>query len=240
MTTEKPDLSSFESTVQSMFSRVRGHIEPGSHRMQRLVPASVLTNIETIPTILVGGTNGKGSTCALLEKAIRDSGFKTALYTSPHLVAPTERIRFDGIPIHRDKFLDAARKSFQDAQQRLPDATFFELVSATAFHLIAENPPDAFICEVGLGGRLDSTNVLSPIISVLTSIGLDHTEWLGDTEDQIAHEKIFISRRNRKIFVGSVSTLAKQGIDQGLAITGGIPVFVTDAQQARLPSGLPS
>ncbi|MEN9827076.1 MAG: hypothetical protein RI953_2821 [Pseudomonadota bacterium] len=240
MTAEKPDLSSFESTVQSMFSRVRGHIEPGAHRMLRLVPQSVFAKLDKIPTILVGGTNGKGSTCALLEKAIRDAGFKTALYTSPHLVSPTERIRINGIPISKSEFLEAARASFLDAQRRLADATFFELVTATALHVIAEASPNAFVCEVGLGGRLDSTNVLSPVISVLTSIGLDHTEWLGDTEEQIAYEKIFISRRNKKTFIGSVSSAARQGINRGLSITGGIPAFVDCDLQPNLPSDISS
>ncbi|MFZ9520451.1 MAG: bifunctional folylpolyglutamate synthase/dihydrofolate synthase [Silvanigrellaceae bacterium] len=207
--------------------------------MLRLVPEEILSKLTNIPTILVGGTNGKGTTCALLEKSIRDAGYSTALYTSPHLVSPTERIRLDGHPISRSDFFETARKVFTDAQANLTDATFFELVTATALHMVANRNPDAFVCEVGLGGRFDSTNVLTPTVSILTSIGLDHTEWLGDTEEKIGFEKIFISRRNRKIFIGNVSVEARQGIERGLEITGGIPQFVTAPERADIPRDIP-
>lgn len=226
MSLEKPDFDSFESTIQALFSRVRGHIEPGSHRMQKLLSSDVFAKLNSIPTILVGGTNGKGTTCALLEKTLRSSGFRTALYTSPHLVEPTERIRLNGKPIERNEFLRFAERSFFAAQQRLPDATFFELMTSLAFECVAENKPDIFVCEVGLGGRLDSTNVLSPTISVLTSVGLDHTEWLGDTEEKIAFEKSFISRRNRPFIVGPVSDAARNGIHKAIALTGAQLRFV--------------
>lgn len=228
MSLEKPDFDSFESTIQALFSRVRGHIEPGSHRMQKLLSSDVFAKLNSIPTILVGGTNGKGTTCALLEKTLRSSGFRTALYTSPHLVEPTERIRLNGKPIDRKTFLRFAERSFFAAQQRLPDATFFELMTSLAFECVAENKPDIFVCEVGLGGRLDSTNVLSPTISVLTSVGLDHTEWLGDTEQKIAFEKSFISRRNRPFIIGSVSDSAREGINKADALIGARLHFAND------------
>lgn len=226
MSSEKPDLASFDSTVAALFSRVRGHIEPGAHRMQTLLGDGILRSLNRIPTILVGGTNGKGSTCALLEKSLRDSGLRTGLYTSPHLVCPTERIRLNGMPISKEYFLQQARLCFDRAQVVLNDATFFELMTALGFAIFAGQKPDVLICEVGLGGRLDSTNVLSPQLSVLTSVGLDHTEWLGDNEESIAFEKALISRRNRPFVVGSVSAAAKSGIDRGLAVTGARPVFV--------------
>ncbi|MEN9528176.1 MAG: hypothetical protein RI932_49, partial [Pseudomonadota bacterium] len=226
MTLDLPDFCSFENTISALFSRVRGHIEPGAHRMQRLVSEETLEQLARIPTILVAGTNGKGTVCALLEQYFRDSGSSTALYTSPHLVSPTERIRLCGIPISEDNFLASARKVFEAAKVRLPDATFFELMTALAFEVIIDAQPDIFVCEVGLGGKLDSTNALSPCVSVLTSVGLDHTEWLGPTETDIAFEKSFVSRRNRAFVVGELSEEARQGLKKALAITGARSVFV--------------
>jgi dihydrofolate synthase/folylpolyglutamate synthase len=116
--------------------------------------------------------------------------------------------------------------SFEAAQGKLPDATFFELMTALAFEAIAASEVEIFICEVGLGGRMDSTNILSPDLSILTSIGLDHTEWLGSTEEKIAFEKSFISRRNRPLIIGPISQSAKMGISSALEITGAKAVFI--------------
>lgn len=226
MSLELPDFHSFDSTVAALFSRVRGHIEPGAHRMQTLMRAETIEILSTIPTILVAGTNGKGTTCALLEQSFRDAGYRTALYTSPHLVSPTERIRLNGNPISKEIFLKSAQLSFDLAKVRLPDATFFELMTAIALTIISQEKIDIFICEVGLGGRLDSTNILNPMTSVLTSIGLDHTEWLGSTEDTIAFEKSFVSRRNRGFVIGEVSEVARRGIEKAIHVTGAAPIFL--------------
>lgn len=233
MTPDRPNLNSFESTVSALFSRVRGHIEPGSHRMQRLLKKETLTQLQTIPTILVGGTNGKGSLCALLEQTIRDSKYKTALYTSPHLISPTERIRINGIPINEYEFVEEARRIFQFAQRSLPDATFFELMTAIAFENFVRTGVDALVCEVGLGGRLDSTNITAPTVSVLTSIGLDHTEWLGNDEESIAREKAFISRRNRPLIVGPVSNSARRGVHSATTVTGAIVHYIDEIGECQ-------
>jgi dihydrofolate synthase/folylpolyglutamate synthase len=225
---DQPDFSSFESTMTALFSRVRGRIEPGSHRMMRLLRRETLERINEIPTCLVAGTNGKGSVCALLEYTFRSSGMKTALYTSPHLVSPTERIRFNGVPVSKERVLQTAQNVFEAAKCQLPDATFFELMTAIAFELTAAECVDVFVCEVGLGGRLDSTNVLSPVLSVLTSIGLDHTEWLGENEEKIGFEKAFIARRNRPFIVGPCSSEAKLGIQKALGVIGADAKFLDD------------
>jgi dihydrofolate synthase/folylpolyglutamate synthase len=237
MTLEKPDFNSFESTIKSLFSRVRGHIEPGAHRMQALLGNRLLNQLEKIPTILVGGTNGKGTTCAVLEKTFRSINYKTALYTSPHLVSPTERIRINGIPVSQEEFLEYSRRVYESARHQLPDATFFELMTGIALEIFARSEPEVLVCEVGLGGRLDSTNVLAPNVSVITSIGLDHTEWLGSTETQIGFEKGFISRRNRPLVLGHVSPEALSGIQQALRITGGrivTPDSILSVHQAEI------
>lgn len=135
----------------------------------------------------VAGTNGKGSTCSLVERVLREAGFRTGLFTSPHLVDFRERIRVSG------RWADEAWLFRQlERIQSLPegkDRTFFEVVTALGFLYFAEQGVEWAVVEVGLGGRLDTTNVLQPAMSVITSIGLDHTEILGDTIEQIAEEK---------------------------------------------------
>ena len=231
MTLELPDFNSFDSTVAALFSRVRGHIEPGAHRLLRLLPPESLLTLYQIPSILVSGTNGKGTTCALLEQCFRDSGYHTALYTSPHIVSPTERIRLNGMPIAEELFLKTVRKIFDYAKSRLNDATFFELMTAIAFEIFTQIKPDILVCEVGLGGRLDSTNILNPLVSILTSVGLDHTEWLVNTDEKIAYEKAFISRRNRPFIIAPVSKSAKIGIQKALCTTGALPLWVECTQE---------
>jgi dihydrofolate synthase/folylpolyglutamate synthase len=139
------------------------------------------------PAVHVAGTNGKGSVCALVERVLRAAGRRTGLYTSPHLVDFRERIRVDG------RWADADRLSSQLARiASLPagdDRTFFEVATALAFEHFAHAAVDWAVVEVGLGGRLDTTNVLTPAVCAITSIGLDHAEILGDSHTAIAGEK---------------------------------------------------
>ncbi|MDI6738954.1 MAG: folylpolyglutamate synthase/dihydrofolate synthase family protein, partial [Candidatus Edwardsbacteria bacterium] len=165
--------------------------------------------------ILVAGTKGKGSTAALIESALRAQGFKTGLYTSPHLISFCERIRFGGKNIlERDfaqrlewlqPFLEQRRK--EPARSKAQNTTVFEILTALAFLYFQEMAADWAVLEAGLGGRLDCTNVANPRVSVLTSISLDHTEVLGDTIAKIAAEKAGIIRQD-----GLVVT-APQGSD---------------------------
>ncbi len=142
-----------------------------------------------VPFIHVAGTNGKGSVCALLDSACRAAGLRTGLYTSPHLVHFRERIRVDGAPvsdIHLALLLTALHESVS-GQANAP--TFFELATVTALAHFAEQQVHVAILETGMGGRLDATNVVTPKVSVLTPIGLDHQQWLGDSLEAIAAEK---------------------------------------------------
>jgi len=142
---------------------------------------------DSFPAIHVGGTNGKGSVCAMLAEVLRSAGLRVGLYTSPHLVAPTERIQVDGNPIPDEDFGRAVGAA-QAAETE--EASYFELLTGAAFHYFRERRLDAAVVEVGLGGRLDATNVLDrPLLTVLTSIGLDHTDFLGDSTASIAGEK---------------------------------------------------
>src|SRR4029077_10615863 len=135
-------------------------------------------------SIHVAGTNGKGSVCALIERVLREAGHRTGLYTSPHLVDFRERIRVEGQWVDADWIEDAL-----DRIETLPegrDRTFFEVATALGFLWFAEREVEIAVVEVGLGGRLDCTNVITPEVCVITSIDLDHTEILGDTLEAIA------------------------------------------------------
>ncbi len=157
---------------------------------------------QRFPGILIAGTNGKGSTASTLASILAASGLRAGLYTSPHLNRPNERIRINGAEISNDDF--AARYfTVHGAAERLiaseklsQHPSFFETLTAMAFLEFARGPVDIAVLEVGLGGRLDATNIVQPLLSVITDISLDHTEWLGPTISAIAREKAGILRRN--------------------------------------------
>ncbi|HEX8712423.1 MAG TPA: folylpolyglutamate synthase/dihydrofolate synthase family protein [Terracidiphilus sp.] len=152
------------------------------------------------PSVLIAGTNGKGSTAATLASILSASGLRTGLYTSPHLSRPNERIRVERGEISDDDFArlyfrvdDAARQLVLAG--RLPQSpSYFEVLTAQAFLYFAERQVDLAVLEVGMGGRLDATNVVEPLVSIITDISLDHTEWLGSTISAIAREKAGILR----------------------------------------------
>jgi len=154
------------------------------------------------PSVLIAGTNGKGSTAATLASILTASGLRTGLYTSPHLARVNERVRLDRAEIEDDAFAalyfrvhDAARHLLLEGKlPQLP--SFFEVLTAQALLYFAEAGVEIAVLEVGMGGRLDATNIVEPLISVVTDISLDHMEWLGSTIGAIAHEKAGILRQN--------------------------------------------
>lgn len=161
-------------------------------------------------TLHVAGTNGKGSTASMLAAVLTSAGYRTGLYTSPHLVRFEERIRIDGKPIAKSavaRLTDKMKKSILTHQ-----STFFEATTALAFAYFAEQEVDIAVVEAGLGGRLDSTNVIKPIVSVITNVGLDHTEILGDTVEKIALEKAGIIKRGRPCITGTTDRKALAAI----------------------------
>jgi len=139
----------------------------------------------------VAGTNGKGSTCAMIEAGLRGAGIRTGLFTSPHLIEPTERIQIDGIPVSEADFERAFNVVHEIAETLDLDChpTYFETVTAMAFWLFKEKHVHTAVIEVGLGGRLDSTNVVEPVLTVITPIDFDHEAYLGHTIEAIAGEK---------------------------------------------------
>jgi dihydrofolate synthase / folylpolyglutamate synthase len=151
------------------------------------------------PVVTVGGTNGKGSTCAMVEAIARAAGYTTALYTSPHLVRYNERVRLSGREAGDDA-LCAAFGAVEAARGSIP-LTYFEYGTLGALWLFAREKPDLAVLEVGLGGRLDAVNVVDADCAVLTSIALDHVDYLGPTRESIAAEKIGIFREGRPAVV---------------------------------------
>jgi dihydrofolate synthase / folylpolyglutamate synthase len=152
------------------------------------------------PSVLIAGTNGKGSTAATLASILRASGLRTGLYTSPHLERPNERIRVDGVEIGDADFARLYFRIHDTAQElvlqkRLPQMpSYFELLTALGFLYFAEANIQVAVLEVGMGGRLDATNIVDPLLSIITDISLDHMEWLGPTVSAIAREKAGILR----------------------------------------------
>ena len=154
------------------------------------------------PAVLIAGTNGKGSTSATLASICRAAGYKTGLYTSPHLVNINERIQIDGEPISDAEFTEIYNRAQEAgaklvAEGKLPIApSFFEMLTAMAFEYFASSRVDIAILEVGMGGRLDATNISDPCVSVITDVALDHQQYLGNTIAEIAVEKAGIIRQN--------------------------------------------
>lgn len=176
----------------------------------------------------VAGTNGKGSTCAMIEAGLRAAGVRTGLHTSPHLVEPTERIRVQGEPISQDQFAAAFDNVHTTAEELLRSGaldlhpTYFETVTAMGFLLFREQRVDTVVLEVGLGGRLDATNVVRPELCVITPISYDHQGFLGSTLQQIAGEKFGILKP------GVPAVIAPQVEEVGLPVHNGPLLNIRD------------
>ena len=151
-------------------------------------------------SVHVGGTNGKGSTSHMLAAILQVAGYKTGLYTSPHLVDFRERIRINGQMISQQQVIDFVAKHQKDFEDIKP--SFFEMTVGLAFDIFAKEKVDIAIIEVGLGGRLDSTNIITPLLSVITNIGWDHMNILGDTLQLIAGEKAGIIKQGIPVIIG--------------------------------------
>jgi len=157
-------------------------------------------NTQSIKLIHVGGTNGKGSTCAYLSSIIQESGYSVGTFTSPHFFDYRERIKVNNNKIEKD-FISKFIITNRDIIEKL-ELTFFELSFGMSLSYYIEKNVDYAIIEVGLGGRLDATNIINPILSVITNISYDHTEVLGDTLEKIAFEKAGIIKQNTKVIIG--------------------------------------
>jgi dihydrofolate synthase/folylpolyglutamate synthase len=160
----------------------------------------------------LAGTNGKGSVAAMVEASLREAGYETGMYVSPHLVRFTERFKVGGREIEKEDVLRISQKVWQVVDEREPP-TFFEFVTAMAFVWFAEKKADPVILETGMGGRLDATNICSPLISVITTLGLEHQEYLGPTLTHIAREKAGIIKPGVPCVHGVLQKNAKKVIE---------------------------
>lgn len=174
-------------------------IDLSLRRMQQAVQALQLKPFDA-PIITVAGTNGKGSTVCALETIYHAAGYRTASYTSPHLFFFNERIKINTQSIDDEQLCNAFAAVYPTAQQY--QLTYFEAITLAAFWIFKNTPLDIIILEIGLGGRLDAVNVMDPILSIITSIDLDHTDRLGDTRSAIAKEKAGIFRENTPVICG--------------------------------------
>ncbi|WP_299051390.1 folylpolyglutamate synthase/dihydrofolate synthase family protein [uncultured Polaribacter sp.] len=196
----------YKETLQWMFAQLPMYQREGKAAFKKdLTNILALSKALDFPekkfkSIHVGGTNGKGSTSHMLASILQEAGYKVGLYTSPHLKNFTERIRINGqeIPNHKVTAFITKHKQFLEQQ----GLSFFEMTVGLAFDYFASEGVDVAVVEVGLGGRLDSTNIITPELSVITNIGLDHTDMLGETLPEIAFEKAGIIKNNISVVVG--------------------------------------
>ncbi len=175
----------------------------GLHNIEALL-ATLGNPHRAFKAVHIAGSNGKGSTAAMIQQALTDAGLKCGLYTSPHLQRFSERFKIDGEEISREEILRHARRLKGSIdREKIPEGfTYFDFTTAMAFDYFARQGVDVAVVETGLGGRLDSTNILKPVLSIITPISLEHTQVLGDTLEEIASEKAGIIKEATPVVVG--------------------------------------
>lgn len=192
---------SYEQAIDILTSQGKFYINLGLDRVQNIL--NLLNNPQnSLKFIHVAGTNGKGSVCAMLSAILSANGFKTGLFTSPHVFEYNERIKINDIEIPRDDFAKGVKDIVELAEKNEIHLTEFEILTVLAFKYFAQNNLDIVILETGLGGRFDATNVIeNNICSIITNINFDHTERLGDTIEKIAFEKAGIIKNNCPVII---------------------------------------
>jgi dihydrofolate synthase/folylpolyglutamate synthase len=205
-------MATYEELEQKMLRLASPGIRPGLERVSRLL--DLLDNPEgRFPSVHIVGTNGKGSVSAFVSSVLRESGYRVATYTSPHLESPSERLVINGSPLSVAQWDDAIRRVSEvlraDSVLQNDPPSFFEVVTAVSFLLIAEDNVDIAVIEAGLGGRLDATNRLANVVlTLVVSISMDHIDFLGDSIEKIADEKFAVMRPATPcIFLGDPTSL---------------------------------
>lgn len=225
----------YADTIEYLYGLQKHGIKFGLDNIRRLM--SVLGEPhKSFSSVHVAGTNGKGSTSAMIESLLRTKVGRTGLFTSPHLVSFTERIRVNGQEISEDaviKLADEVRKVVSGIEDFSP--TFFEIVTAIAFLHFMRMKVEWAVVEVGMGGRLDATNIILPEVSVITSIGLDHSEFLGDALEDIAREKAGIIKRGVPL-VTAAQAPEVMGIIRQRCDEAGAPLFRYNSEFSAAPA----
>lgn len=223
---------SYADACRFLFSRQAGRIKWSLGPTEGLL--DILGHPERhFPCIHVAGTNGKGSTCAFLAADLQDRGFRVGVYSSPHLVSPCERVTVNGQPITEDAF--AGWTSLLQPHIERLEASFFEATTAIAFADLAARGVDIAVIEVGLGGRLDATNVVDPLAAVVTKIALEHTEYLGTDLASIAREKAGVAKPGRPFVTGEQDPAVRDVLVGAARARGAAPIIPVDSGRAPSP-----
>jgi dihydrofolate synthase/folylpolyglutamate synthase len=200
--------NAYQETIEYLFGLQKYGVKLGLSNSVRLLELMGAPQ-HAFRSVHIAGTNGKGSTAAFITGMLQAAGHRVGLYTSPHLVSFTERMRINGVQISEAKVVELAQRVRERASFPVPGSgtavpTFFEVTTAMAFTWFAEQQVDLAVIEVGMGGRLDATNVITPLLSVITNIDLEHTEFLGTTLELIAAEKAGIIKQGVPVVTGVV------------------------------------
>ena len=204
----------YKRSVEYLFERLpmyqRSGIAAYKKDIGNIIKACKILNNpqKKIKTIHIAGTNGKGSTAHMLASILQEAGYKTGLYTSPHLKDFRERIKINGKTIDKKYIINFIKENQLEFEKI--NMSFFEFTVAMAFNYFTDSKVDIAIIETGLGGRLDSTNIINPELSIITNIGLDHTNLLGNTIEKIAFEKAGIIKKNTPIIIGRKQDKTKE------------------------------
>ena len=223
---------SFADACRFLFPRQAGRIKWSLGPTQALLELLGHPDRE-FPTVHVGGTNGKGSVCAFVSTHLEARGFTTGLYTSPHLVSVRERVSVDGVPISEEAFTEWVAY-LRPHIERL-DASFFEAMTAMALADFAARRVDIAVIEVGLGGRLDATNVIAPLATVVTKIALEHVDYLGSDLHGIAREKAGIAKPKVPFITGESDSKVRATLVGEAVERGAEPITLVDTEEP-LPS----
>jgi dihydrofolate synthase/folylpolyglutamate synthase len=221
----------YEQTLKYLFSQLPMYQRIGPKAFKKDLTNIILLTKELdnpqdkFPSVHIAGTNGKGSTSFILASILQANGFKTGLYTSPHYKDFRERIRIDGKLVTRQFVIDFVEQNRQMFQAIKP--SFFEISVAMAFAWFADQKVDVAIIETGLGGRLDSTNIVRPLLSIITNISFDHQKFLGDTLPLIAREKAGIIKQQTPVVIGESQTETKPVFEQ-IAKERKAPIYFSD------------
>jgi dihydrofolate synthase/folylpolyglutamate synthase len=219
-------VDSYSETLNRIYNLRGGVIDLRLDRMERAL--ALFDHPEkAFPSFHIAGTNGKGSTAAMLQRALSLGGYRTALYTSPHLVSFTERVRIGDQAISPDEVVALASEIWQRTLAAGVELTFFEFVTVMAFIYFARQGVDVAVVEVGLGGRLDATNLVSPVVSVITTISHDHEAYLGSDLRSIALEKAGIIKPEVPVVLGALPAEVG-GLFEGIASATGSPTYLFD------------
>ncbi len=223
--------------MKDVCRRISGGVKPGLDVMRNLLECLGNPH-QRLAVIHVAGTNGKGSVCALLESLFRHAGLKTGLYTSPHLVLVNERFKINQVDIDDETLGRYLKRVLEaDAERMKKDgdrpATFFELGTAAAFQYFADSRVDIVLLETGMGGRWDATNLVIPMLSVITNIEFDHVHFLGSTIESIAAEKCGIIKKGHPVVIGALRPEARAVLNRQAAELGA-PVLEAPQQMSIL------